>query len=176
MRIRALIIAAIVATSVVVVPPSGAQSGADLVDACIGNGGSISMCRGLLQFLRIYGGLCRDVTSDLPECEGFDGITIDRAAVAAHESSWLTTALALQRGLDDSEPLHEELWTHTHNSYNADAYGPTIYGLDRNHIYSLTDQLRMGIRAIEIDLHWAESTNGDPEVDGKAVVACHGEA
>ncbi len=32
----------------------------------------------------------------------------------------------------------------------------------------------MGIRAIELDLHWAHSASGDPAQGGKAVVVCHG--
>lgn len=127
------------------------------------------------QVLRIGGGACRDAAANDPSCAVIDGIELDAALVDAHEGSWLAGTLALQRGLDDDHPLEEELWPHTHNSYNADAYGPTLYGLDRNQIYSVGDQLRMGIRAIELDVHWAESVSGDPANGFKAVVVCHGE-
>ncbi len=153
--------------------PAGSQSGTDLVDACLANGGSASLCRGLYQSLRIPGGLCRDVAANTPECAVFDGITIDEQLVAAQEASWLNEALSLQRGLDDPYPLQDELWTHTHNSYNADAYPPQLLsGLDRNHIYSIRDQLRMGARAIEIDIHYLPPLVG--EVDN-SVRACHGQ-
>jgi hypothetical protein len=70
--------------------------------------------------------------------------------------------------------MQEELWTHTHNSFNAEAYRLTLYGLDPNQLYSITDQLRMGIRAVEIDIHWAHEPDGDPAQGGKRLAVCHG--
>lgn len=137
------------------------------------NGGDPRFCRGLGHLVELFGVLCRE-TDAAESCTEVDGRDIGEELVAAHEKSPLARALALQRALDDDEPLHEELWAHTHNSYNADAYEQTFYGLDPNQLYSITDQLKMGIRAIEIDIHWAESTSGDPAQGGKAVVVCHG--
>ncbi len=151
-----------------------AQSGADLAQACVDNGGSAAMCRGLYQTLRIPGGLCRDVASNAPECAVIDGIEIDEALVRAQERSWLNRALALQTGLDDREPLHDELWPHTHNSFNADAYATQATGgLDRNHKYSIRDQLRLGARAVEIDLHWTPDLLAG---GANAVLVCHGQS
>ena len=48
-------------------------------------------------------------------------------------------------------------------------------GLDPNQIYSLRDQLRMDARAIEIDVHWAPSLEGDPAQLFRAPIMCHGE-
>lgn len=173
-RLRLLVVTAVALALVGSGTSVRSQSGHDLVEQCKANGGSPSMCRGLWQLLRVPGGACRDVSSNNPTCAFFDGITIDEALVLANEQSWLTEALALQRGLDDDEPLQDELWPHTHNSFNADAYDfQALGGLDRNHIYSITDQLRMGARAIEVDIHWAPHvTSGG----GKAVQVCHGSA
>lgn len=173
MRRFPLIVLVFIVTSLVAVgAPAQSQSGYDLVEQCRARGGAEAMCKGLWQLLRIPGGLCRDAASDDPNCAFFDGISIEEALVKAHEHSWLAEALRLQRGLDDAYPLEEELWTHTHNSYNADAY-PLQFagGLDRNQIYSITDQLRMGTRAIELDLHWAPHITTGKE---RAVQVCHG--
>lgn len=173
MRTRGLI-AAIGVLAVLLSPaPVRAQLATPIIDACHEMGADARQCRNLGHIAHTLGVACRDV---LPAsaCAGVDGTAIEPERVSAHERSWVAKALALQRGLDDPVPLREELWTHTHNSYNADVYGPTIYGLDRNQIYSVTDQLRMGIRAIEIDIHWAHTTSGSPESGGRAVVVCHG--
>jgi hypothetical protein len=155
MRRSLLALGAAVVMLFAAVAPARAQSGADLVALCRANGGSERQCRGIEHIEHTAGVACRDVTTNNDACATVDGTMIDEAAVTAHEQSWVTRALSLQRALDDDLPLHEELWPHTHNSFNADAYPPTLYGLDRNQVYTITDQLRMGIRAIEIDLHWA---------------------
>jgi hypothetical protein len=169
MRRIALLLAALALIGVA--PPARAQSGADLVDACVENGGSPPLCYGALRGnLGVAGSVCRDLTGDIDECGAIDGVTVEEELVDAHERSWLARALAHQRRLDDTRPLQDELWVHTHNSYNADVYPISVFGLDRNQIYSLRDQLRMGARAIELDLHWADGP------DGRAVRVCHGEA
>ena len=173
MRIRPLLVAAVCAASIgVTAPVITAQVGPTLVGQCIANGGDARLCRSLGHLVELAGVLCRE-TGLLGSCTEIDGRQIDEALVQAHERSWLARALGLQRALDDDTPLQEELWVHTHNSYNADAYPQTVYGLDPNHLYTMTDQLRMDVRAIEIDMHWAESTSGSPADGGKAVIACH---
>ncbi|HYZ92873.1 MAG TPA: phosphatidylinositol-specific phospholipase C domain-containing protein [Actinomycetota bacterium] len=173
MRARTVLLAFLAVSALVA--PARAQDLTDLADACHDAGGDARQCRGLEHFFHTLGVICRDAASNDPGCASVDGTTISPERVTAHERSWLARALGMQRTLDDDVPLQEELWTHTHNSYNADVYPPTFYGTDRNQIYSITDQLRMGIRAIEIDLHWAHSAAaGTPETQGKAVVVCHG--
>ena len=39
----------------------------------------------------------------------------------------------------------------------------------------MTDQLRMDIRAIEIDLHWVPSPYGSPATNGYWPTICHGD-
>ncbi len=116
-------------------------------------------------------------------CSPVDGRTISEAQVDAYQSSWTHRALSLQRGLDAAAPLSDEQLPHTHNSFNASSYTlgstsyyPTLTNQDPNQVYNLTDQLRMDIRAIEIDLHWWPSPFGNPSTGGKWVTMCHGDS
>ncbi len=120
--------------------------------------------------------VCRDLLPDQPEtCEPIDGRLVAPQLVDAHEQGWVHRALALQRALDDAVPWTEALVPHTHNSSNSSAYGPTVSNLDANQVYSITDQLRLDMRGIEIDLHWVPSLFAEPGDGLQAVVMCHGE-
>lgn len=124
-------------------------------------------------------------SADAPEdCAVVDGRPVSEARVAAYQTSWLHRALSLQRDLTSDAPLLEEQLVHTHNSFNSSAYRlpppgqspsyyPTLTNQDPNQVYSLTDQLRMDVRAIEIDVHWVPSPWGATS-GGYEVVACHG--
>jgi hypothetical protein len=123
----------------------------------------------------------------LPEyCGAFDGREVSESKVAAYELSWVHRALTLQRGLDSAAPLWEAQMPHTHNSFNASAYAvpadgslpsyyPTLTNQDPNQVYSMTDQLRMDVRAIEIDLHWMPSPYGTAATHGYWPTMCHGD-
>ena len=94
-------------------------------------------------------------------------------AVAAHEASWLGTALELQHRLGDALPWSQAMWVGTHNSFNTVAnVPPSLSNLDSNQHVSLVDQLRLGVRAIEIDVHWFPSLAAG---GAKAPVVCHGQ-
>lgn len=160
-------------------PPAQAQSGADLVQACRDNGGPD--CTGIDHLIGLPASVCREATfgngveAASAVCTPIDGRSNSSAAVDDYAAdAWTPKALAMQRVLDDDNPLQEELWTHTHNSYNSEGYAPAFYSTDPNQRYTLTDQLDMGIRAIELDLHYAPSTSGDPAQNGYAVLVCHG--
>jgi hypothetical protein len=120
-------------------------------------------------------------------CELVDGRRISAARIADYERSWVHRALSLQRDLDRDAPLWRALIPHTHNSFNASAYAiptdgslPSYYATltnqDPNQVYSLTDQLRMDIRALEIDVHWVPSPFGTPETHGYWPTMCHGQS
>lgn len=159
------------------IPASIALTGGEVVEECYEQGApqppiGNRVCRSTESVVNGAGRACR--TTGQPECNSLDGRQIVPLA-SDHEDAWLPRALSLQRGLDDALPLSQEMWVHTHNSFNAEAYLPTLSGLDTNHIYSLTDQLRMGVRAIEIDVHWAPSAEtAGPQDEGKAPIVCHG--
>jgi len=94
------------------------------------------------------------------------------AAVAAQEHAWLGTALELQHRLGDALPLRDAMWVGTHNSFNTLAnLPPSLSNLDSNQHVSLVDQLRLGVRGIEIDVHWTPSVWAG---GADAPVVCHG--
>ena len=121
-------------------------------------------CRNVGEFARLRGDLCRDFEDDDP-CGYLDGRSITEESVAEYEASWVHRAHAAQRLLDDSTPLAEALWPHTHNSYNSSWYDTRIANSDPNQLYSLVHQLRMDMRILELDVHWHAGQ----------VVLCHGE-
>ncbi len=88
----------------------------------------------------------------------------DPAAIDAYEGSWLHRTLAFQSRLGDPLPLVDTTYVGTHNSANSTSEAPTLSGGDANQQLSLTDQLRLDVRSLEIDVHF---------VSGRAVV-CHG--
>ncbi len=94
------------------------------------------------------------------------------AAVAAQESGWLGRALELQHRLGDALPWRDAMWVGTHNSFNTVSnVPPSLSNLDSNQRVSLVDQLRLGVRGIEVDVHWVPSVWAG---GAKAPVVCHG--
>ena len=129
---------------------------------------------------------CRVVADADRTCSTVDGRDIDAGEIAAYQKSWVHHALSLQNALTASAPLLDEQLPHTHNSFNASAYSvpadgsppsyyPTLTNQDPNQVYSLTDQLNMDVRVIELDLHWVPSPYGTPATHGYWVTLCHGD-
>ncbi|HEX8745016.1 MAG TPA: hypothetical protein VF712_17965 [Thermoleophilaceae bacterium] len=93
-----------------------------------------------------------------------------RSEVKAHERSWLHRTLAYQYDLAGSVPLRDAPWVGTHNSFNSTSEEPTLSHTDSNQQLSLTDQLRIDVRSLELDVHW----NPSPRAGGAtAPVVCH---
>ena len=86
------------------------------------------------------------------------------AAVAAYGSSWVHRALTLQYALANDVTFANAPWIGTHNSFNAMAYGYTPSRSDSNQQLTLTQQLQLDVRSVELDVHWVD---GEPKV-------CHG--
>jgi hypothetical protein len=154
--------------------------------------GGYKFCRSLQALVSGAAAACRTPLRSAPDqtlpewCGLVDGRGVSEAQVQAYEQSWVHRALTLQRGLDESAPLWEEQFVHTHNSFNASAYSvptdgslpsyyPTLTNQDPNQVYSMTDQLRMDVRALEIDLHWVPSPYGSVATGGYWVTMCHGD-
>jgi hypothetical protein len=97
-------------------------------------------------------------------CASVPGDQASSQAVAAYASSWVHRALELQYELGNRLPFANAPWIGTHNSFNSMAYGYTPSRSDSNQKLSLTDQLRLDVRSLELDVHWV---NGEPQV-------CHG--
>lgn len=84
--------------------------------------------------------------------------------------SWTQRALALQYELSSDVGYRNAPWVGTHNSFNSIAeMGLTLADQDSNQQIAIVDQLELGIRSIELDLHWIFR----PDLGGYAVVVCH---
>src|SRR5205807_1137274 len=92
------------------------------------------------------------------------------AARDAYLRSWVHRTVAFQYRLGGSLPLGQAQWLGTHNSFNSFSDGPTPSHLDSNQQLSLSQQLDIDIRALELDPHWLPRVNSA----GGTVVICHG--
>lgn len=161
--------------------PAAAQSASDAVEQCepltaLPEAGPRA-CGGLERFTWLVAQYCRRVPpAREPACPSVDGRPIHESAVRAFEQGPVARALDLQRDLDLDVPLTESLVPGTHNSGNSTAYDPSVTINDANQVLSVTDQLRLGIRGLELDLHWTPNPAGDPEQGFRAVVQCHGQS
>ena len=194
----ALLAAALVAPLARADNPVSPVDGGTLLEQCYAQASTdvddpgYKACRSLQEVAAGFAAACRTPLRAAPDasapdyCGIFDGREVSEAQVAAYEDSWVHRALSLQRGLDEAAPFWEQLLPHTHNSFNASSYVvptdgsmPSYYATltnqDPNQIYSITDQLRMDIRAIEIDLHWVPSPYGTAETHGYWPTMCHGD-
>lgn len=99
----------------------------------------------------------------------YDPDALTSPDVAGHGCTWLHEALTLQERLDRDRPLGETQWHATHNSFNSAAYTGVGY-FDFNQLVSIHDQLTLGVRTLELDIHWYpnDATGGEP-----APVLCH---
>jgi hypothetical protein len=160
--------------------PASAADGSDVVAACDPLTGlpeaGPRACTSLERGTWVTAQGCRRVDPlQEPVCPTIDGRPVHESAMTAYEAGWLHRALGLQRALDLDVPLTKTLLPHTHNSANSSVYAPSVSNLDANQVLSLTDQLRLGMRAVEIDVHWVPHPSGDTAQGGRAVVQCHGE-
>ena len=85
-------------------------------------------------------------------------VAVPGVAQAATTPAWVTAALADQYRLGNSLPLRDAPWWGTHNSFNSVAeMGPALSALDPNQNVTITKQLDLGARQLEIDVHWVFS-------------------
>ena len=98
-----------------------------------------------------------------PNPSGLVCVFADKTQTSVHamtgspgvQDPWLTQALELQHRLGDALPWTDAMWVGTHNSFNTIANSPpSLSNTDSNQHISLVDQLSLGIRGIEIDVHW----------------------
>lgn len=94
--------------------------------------------------------------------------------ISNYESSWEHRAHQLQRELDADRPLTQTTFFGTHNSYNASSYTTAQSYLDPNQTHSLTSQLRMDIRALELDVHSFNVYDNATKTWGIDLLLCHG--
>jgi hypothetical protein len=114
---------------------------------------------------------CRTLGLPPEDCVLPLGHQVIAAALAAYQQSWTHAAAAFQYELGGSLPLQQAQWLGTHNSFNSPADGLTLSHEDSNQQLTLTQQLDIDIRAIELDTHWLPALNAA----GGHVVVCHGQ-
>jgi poly(3-hydroxybutyrate) depolymerase len=137
------------------------------------------VCKSAEQVLYGLASSCRQVEGVPAEfCALFSGDLIAPGEVLNFGKSWAARAQALQRALGEGVPFHDAEFPATHNSFNWTTANdpPTISGSDPNQKYSIPDQLRMGIRALEVDVHWMPSSAGTLATQFRAPIICHGNA
>ncbi|MCW8878883.1 MAG: hypothetical protein OQK51_17670 [Kangiellaceae bacterium] len=98
--------------------------------------------------------------------------------ISDFKNSWQGQALAKQRLLDIYSPMSDNNIPGTHNTYNSEAYRSCNFSvgcryLDPQQKYNIYDQLRMGARFIEIDVHWTTKMEGIFSYP-KRLLMCHG--
>ncbi len=84
---------------------------------------------------------------------------------APARADWLQDALAFQYHLGDPLPMVNAPWVGTHNSFNSPTEPGTLSSQDPNQKLSLSGQLDIGVRSLELDVH---NIAGTP-------IVCHGE-
>jgi hypothetical protein len=133
-----------------------------------------AVCRATQKAGSDVGALCRRLLQTDRLCRTPLAPAVVRAQIAAYQRSWTHRALGLQRSLADDAPLSTAQWLGTHNSFNSipDARRrpvPALSELDSNQQLSMAEQLRVDMRSLEVDAHWAR----DPHTGRFDVRLCH---
>ena len=155
----------VIVFAVLAFPATAAAQSLDEMD-CRDQTGLRASCVGLAKLGERVSAECRrtGLLTDA-DCWSRVGRQVIREEVDAYEQSWTHRTLAFQQRLGDTVAFRDAPWVGTHNSYNTTDEPPTLSGTDSNQQLSLTDQLRLDVRSLEIDAHY---------VNGQ-VVACHGQ-
>ena len=103
------------------------------------------------------------VIGDVARADGIDDFN----------NSWAGQSLIAQRLLDLDAPIADNNIVGTHNSFNSAAYTTATSYLDPNQIDSIFNQLRMGARTVEFDVHWTSKTEGPFNFPDRLLL-CHG--
>jgi hypothetical protein len=155
---------AVTALLAVLAAPSAAPA-QDLDSVCAAASPLGLPCVGLGKIGEAANAECRRLGLPESACVLPIGHAVLSSARDAYLKSWLHRAAQLQYALGDSVPFGRAQWLGTHNSFNSVNDTITVSHTDSNQQLSLTQQLDVDIRAIEIDIHFI---NGVPTV-------CHGQ-
>ena len=155
-------------TALLLLAAPAAQAG-ELTDTCRSTEIGVVLqgpCRGAEQVSSALAAHCRYATGRDEDCSSVPlAPRVVRAEIAEHEASWLHRALASQYELGSGVAMIDAPWAGTHNSFNSVRQMPALSETDANQQLTLTQQLRLDMRSLEIDLH---SFRDRP-------VVCHGE-
>ncbi|MBA2505454.1 MAG: hypothetical protein H0V29_05845 [Thermoleophilaceae bacterium] len=141
-----------------------------LVEACEENAPSAAMCTGLAKLGERASAECRRLgvlTDDM--CWSQVGRRVLREEVGEYRASQTHRALAFQYDLAGELPLRNTPWIGTHNSFNSPSEMPTVSHTDSNQQLSLTEQLDVDVRSLELDIHWFPTL----AAKGQGPVVCH---
>lgn len=89
--------------------------------------------------------------------------------IEIYKKSWTANALKLQRQIDLNTPFNRATFIGTHNSANSKSYAiKFIRYVDPNQTLSVYDQLELGVRSLEFDVHWTMGRHLQ-----KDILLCH---
>ncbi len=98
---------------------------------------------------------------------------VTQAARDAYLQSWVHRTAQFQYALGDTLPLRDAQWIGTHNSFNSLTDSFSLSHADSNQQLSLTQQLDIDVRSLELDLHYIPQILG--LLGPRAVTVCHGQ-
>jgi hypothetical protein len=163
---RALVPAAIVVALGLVIP-AGAGAAAD---PCAQLSPSAATCVFLQKVADGAAAECRRLGRPDSDCALPLSHRVSDAIRDAYLRSWVHRAAQFQYHLGEPLSLREALWLGTHNSFNSLSDSTTLSHSDSNQQLSLTQQLDIDVRGLELDLHWFPSASAN---GSNAVVVCH---
>jgi len=166
-RILTAGIAAAVAALACAAPPPAAATPID--DLCALTP-TASMCIGLEKLVDAVAAECRQLGIPDADCTLPLSHHVITAARDEYLASWAHRAVKFQYRIGNRVPLSQAQWLGTHNSFNSMDGGVTLSHLDSNQQLSLSDQLDIDIRALELDPHWLPRPNSA----GGEIIVCHG--
>lgn len=152
-----------------------------VMDACYVNATEAGLaCKALDTFVLASAAYCRQIgnaSGDLlaeSVCALIGGYHVGDDEVADFQAGPIYRNLSAQYELMAQRdlPMSEWWFPSTHNSFNSTSSNmpPTLSGSDANQLYTLVQQLEMGIRGIEIDVHYMPSAFDG----GFRPTVCHG--
>jgi hypothetical protein len=132
---------------------------------------SAAPCTGPGKLAEAAAAECRRIGLPEENCALPLGRHVSSKVVRRYRKTWLHRAASFQYGLVHALPLLRAQWLGTHNSFNSPAESPTLSHTDSNQQLTLTQQLDIDMRALELDLHYIPSAAAG---GSNAVVVCHG--
>ncbi|WP_255246003.1 hypothetical protein [Mycobacterium persicum] len=128
-------------------------------------------CVALNKFADAVAAECRRVGVADTHCALPLAHNVTQAARDAYLRSWVHRTAQFQYALGDPLPISQSQWLGTHNSFNSLSDSFTLSHADSNQQLSLTQQLDIDVRGLELDLHYIPRL----ELLGKReVTVCHG--
>jgi hypothetical protein len=168
---RALRLAACLPALVACCALAGSAHAQSVDGTCDQASPSAAVCIGTDKLAEAAAAECRRIGLPESDCTLPLGHEVSSRIVSEYQGSWLHRAAAFQYALGDGLPLGSAQWLGTHNSFNSVNDSPTPSHADSNQQLSLTQQLDIDMRSLELDLHWVPSLAAS---GSNAVVVCHG--